>query len=82
MLHVLKLCVCKVSSVASDSVQHYGLQTARLSSLCDSPGKNTGVGCQALLPRIKSVSLAFPALAAGPLPLASPGKPILLYILL
>ena len=33
----------------SDSLQPYGLQAARLLCLWDSPGKNTGVGCHALL---------------------------------
>ena len=43
-------CYCyKVPSVMSNSVQLYGLQPARLLSPWDSPGKNTGMGCQALL---------------------------------
>ena len=33
----------------SDSVQPYGLQTSRILCPWGSPGKNTGVGCQALL---------------------------------
>ena len=33
----------------SDSVQPYGLQPTRLLCPWDSPGKNTGVGCHALL---------------------------------
>ena len=33
----------------SDSLQHYGLQPTRLLCPWDSPGKNTGVGCHALL---------------------------------
>ena len=33
----------------SDSLQPYGLQLARLLCSWDSPGKNTGVGCHALL---------------------------------
>ena len=39
-------------SLMSDSVQSYGLQPARLLSPYDSPGKNAGVGCRALLQRI------------------------------
>ena len=39
--------VC-VRSVKSDSATH-GLQPARLLRPWDSPGKNTGVGCHALL---------------------------------
>ena len=47
----LDVCVyaCSVPSVVSNSVQLYGLQPARLLSPWDSPGKNTGMGCQALL---------------------------------
>ena len=36
-------------SVVSDSLQPHGLQPARLPCPWDSPGKNTGVGCHALL---------------------------------
>ena len=38
-----------VTSVMSNSVQPYGLQPAKLLCPWDSPGKNTGVGCPALL---------------------------------
>ena len=42
--------VCMMSSlVVSDSVPPYGLQPIQLSCAWDSPGKNTGVGCHALL---------------------------------
>ena len=41
--------VCAVVSVVSDSLQPYGLQPARLLCPWDSPGKNTGAGCHALL---------------------------------
>ena len=37
-------------SVVSDSLWPHGLQPARLFCPWDSPGKNTGVGCHALLP--------------------------------
>ena len=37
-------------SVMSDSMQPHGLQPARLLSPWDFSGKNTGVGCHALLP--------------------------------
>ena len=43
-------CCCLVASVMSDSVWPYGLKPARLPFPLDSPGKNTGVGCHALLP--------------------------------
>ena len=39
-------------SVMSDSVWPHGLQPTRLLCPWDSPGKNTGVGCHALLHRI------------------------------
>ena len=38
-----------VSSVVSDSVGPYGLQPIRLLCSEDSPGKNIGAGCHALL---------------------------------
>ena len=40
---------CAYSLIMSDSLQTHGLQPARLLCPWDSPGKNTGVGCQALL---------------------------------
>ena len=41
--------MCLVTSVVSDSLHPYGLQANRLLCPWDSPGKNTGVGCHALL---------------------------------
>ena len=41
--------VCSVASVVSDSLSPYGLQPARFLCQWDSPDKNTGVGCHALL---------------------------------
>ena len=41
--------MCEVSSVVSTSLQHHGLQPTRLLCPWDSPGKNPGVGCRALL---------------------------------
>ena len=41
--------VCAVASVVTDSLQPYGLSPARLLCPWDSPGKDTGVGCLALL---------------------------------
>ena len=53
----------------SDSLQPYGLEPARLLCPWDSPGKNTGVGCHALLQGIfltqGSNLLMSPALAGG-----------------
>ena len=40
---------CEAASVVSDSVQPQGPQPTRLLCPRDSPGKNTGVGCYALL---------------------------------
>ena len=40
---------CSVASVVSDSLWPYGLYPARLLCPWNSPGKNTGVGCHALL---------------------------------
>ena len=63
-----------MASVVSNSLRPYGPQPARLLCPWDSPGKNTGVGCHAVLPRdlsnpgIEPASLTSPAL--GP-----PGKP-------
>ena len=44
---VERMCVLS-PSVMSDSLSPYGVQPARLLCPWDSPGKNTGVGCQAL----------------------------------
>ena len=63
------VCVCWVTSVMSNSLRPYGLQPAKLLCPWDSPGKNTRVGCHALLqgdipdPGIEPMSLMFPALA-------------------
>ena len=44
------LCYCGlVTSVLSDSWRPHGLHPVQLLCLWDSPGKNTGVGCHALL---------------------------------
>ena len=40
---------CQVASVMSDSVRPHGLKPARLLCPWDFLGKNTGVGCHALL---------------------------------
>ena len=41
--------LCVSCSVMSNSLQPHGLQPARLLCSWDAPGKNTGVGCHALL---------------------------------
>ena len=44
------VCVCVLShSVVSDTLGPHGLQPTRLLCPWDSPGKNTGVNCHALL---------------------------------
>ena len=71
----------EVASVVSDSLWPYGSEPTRLLCPWDSPEKNTGVGCHALLqgifptPGLKSESLTSPALEAGSLLLVPPGKP-------
>ena len=42
-------CCCWVASVGADSVRPHRRQPTRLRRPWDSPGKNTGVGCQFLL---------------------------------
>ena len=74
------VCVCYVASVMSDSLRPHGLQPTRPLCPWDSPGKNTGVGCQALLQGIFPTQGMNPHLLCllhwqvGSLPLALPGK--------
>ena len=51
------LCVCLVTSVASDSLRHHGPWPARPLCPWDSPGKSTGVGCHYLLRESEKVGL-------------------------
>ena len=62
----LCMCACWFSLVVSDSVQPYGLWPTRLLCPWDSPGKNNGVGCHALLRGI------FPSQESNPCLLCSP----------
>ena len=68
-------------SVVSNCLWPYGLQPPRLSCLRDSPGKNTGVGCQVLLQGIFPTQGSNPCHShllywqAGSLPLAPARKP-------
>ena len=56
--HVLFLIIFNVSNVQrsclvmSDSLWPHGLHSTRLLCSCDSPDRNTGVGCHSLLQRI------------------------------
>ena len=79
------LCVCSVTSLMSDPLWPRGLWPARLLCPWDSPGKNTGLGCHALLHMIflsqgiKPTSPVSPALQVDSLLLShqgSPGDPI------
>ena len=71
----------RMHSVVSNSLQPHGLQPTRLLCPWDSPGKNTGVGCYALLQEIFSTLGSNPRLLCllhwhtGSLPLVTPGKP-------
>ena len=49
---LLCMCMCSVTSVLSDSLWPQGLYPSRPLCPWNSPGKNTGVGCHALLQRI------------------------------
>ena len=73
--------VCMMNSlVVSDSVPPYGLHPIQLLCPWDSPGKNTGVGCRALLQGIfptHGTTLCLLHLLhwqAGSLPRVPPGK--------
>ena len=67
-------------SVMSDSLRPLGLQPARLLHPWDSPGKNTGVGCHALLQGVfptqgwKLCLVHLLQWQAGSLPLVPPGE--------
>ena len=65
-------------SVMSNSLQPHGLRPPRLLCPWDSPGKNTGVGCRALLQGIFPtpwIKPRYPALQADSLLSDLPGKP-------
>ena len=76
--------MCVLShSVVFDSLKPCGLQATRLLWPWDFPGKNTGVGCHALLQVIFPTQglnwclLYFLKWQVGSLPLAQPGKPLI-----
>ena len=52
--NIHKLLLLFSHAAVSNSVQPHGLWPTRLLCLLDSPGKNTGMGCHSLLPRIAS----------------------------
>ena len=75
------VCACKITLVMSNSLQPHGLWLTRLLCPWDSPGKNTGVGCHALLreilpyPGIELMSLISPAWQADSVQLSHLGSP-------
>ena len=79
MLQFIQLQASSVTSVVSESLQPYGWQPARLLCPWDSPGKNTGVGCHALLQEIFPTQGLNPSLLCllhwhvDSLPLVPPG---------
>ena len=74
-------CTPVVALVVSGSLRPHELQPATLLCPWDSPGKNTGVGCQALLQGIFPTQGSNPHLLlhwqVGSLPLVPSGKPLL-----
>ena len=78
---VLRTCMCAKSFQLCPTLWSYGLYPARLLCPWDSPGKNTGVGCHALLQGIFLIQESNPCLScllhwqSNSLPLALPGKP-------
>ena len=68
-------------SVVSNSLRPHGLKPARVLCPWDFPGKNTGVGCHALLQGVFPTQGLNPRLLCllrwqvGSLPVAPPGKP-------
>ena len=78
----LDVSICVSHSAMSNSLQPHRLQPTRLLCPWDSPGKNIGMNCHALLQRIfltqRSNLHLLPLLhwEGGSLPLASPGKPL------
>ena len=68
----------------SDSVRLFRLEPARLLCPCDSPGKNTGVGCYSLLQWILSTQGSNPSLLrlqADSLSLSHRGNPAVSQVL-
>jgi len=76
----MSCCCCSVTSVVSDSVRPQRRQPTRLRHPWDSPGKNTGVGCNFLLQcmKVKSeseVTQSCPTLS-DPMDCSLPGSSI------
>ena len=81
LVHTVRVCAVLLQSCPSDSLCPYGLQPTGLLCPWDSPGKNTGVGCHALLQGIFLTQGSNPCVLCllhwqvGSLPLVPPGKP-------
>jgi len=74
-----KLCVC-ACSVMTNSLQPYGLYPCRHLCSWDSSGKNTGIGCHALLQGVFPTQVSsFLHWQMDSLQLAPPGKPHTLH---
>ena len=80
--------MCYVTSVMFNSLQPYGLYPTKLLCPWDYPGKNTGVGCHALLQGIFLTQglnlrlLYFPALAGRFFITSTTWEALILYMLL
>ena len=75
-LNIPMCCAGLSRSVMSDSLRPHGLYPPRLLCSWDSPGKNTGMGCHALLQGIfPTLEPRSPALQVDSLPAELPGKP-------
>ena len=78
------VCVCSVAPAVSDSVRPHGLSPSRLLCPWDSPGKNAGVAAMpppGALPEsgIEPGKISYVScIGGGSLPLAPPGKPLVL----
>ena len=76
-----RVCACMLCRFSHVSLQRYGLQPTRLLCPWDSPGKNTAVGCHALLQEIFPTQESNPSLLCllhwqvCSLPLVPPRKP-------
>ena len=71
-------CTCSVTSIMFRSLRPFGLHTASLLCPWESPGRNTGVGCHALLKGIfltQGSKPASPALQVDYLPLSCRRSP-------
>ena len=82
-MHYMQICCCYlVSELRPTVLRPYGLQSDRLLCPWDSPGRNTGMGCQALLQGIfptQGLNLRLLHWQVDSLPLRLQGSPICRY---